>query len=260
MHQYPGQEEGRARRTAIILGTAVSMALAAGLIVAGGHLQRDPQAALSEGNRLFRQGQVEAAVAIYLEGYSTTAPNPTLLYNLGTALHHLERLPEAILWYRRAIASGDPSSSGRAGDPSRRGRASDPWLQDNLWLARRGLGSRTMQPGGPVSWLSRHTEGVRLAGIALSWIALLLVVAQEKLPARALVAAAALAISVYGTAEAVERWGPQPAVVLEDCLTPAGELPAGTETWVRPASGGWLISGSGDLVCPPAAIELVFPM
>ena len=75
---------------------------------------QDPQAALREGNRLFRDGQIEAAVTVYLEGYVPPAPHPTLLYNLGTALHHLDRLPEAVLWYRRAAAAGDRSRAWRA--------------------------------------------------------------------------------------------------------------------------------------------------
>ena len=74
-------------------------------------------------------------------------------------------------------------------------------------------------------------------------------------------AAAVVAGSLYFGAAAVERWGPRPAVVLEDCFSPTAELPAGTEAWVRPTSDGrWLISGSDDVVCPPETVELVFPL
>ncbi len=260
-------------RTSILVGASAMLALAAGLTAADGQLTRDPRTALSEGNRLFRQGEIEAAVAAYLEGHSDATPHPTLAYNLGTALHHLGRLPEAILWYRRAFGSGDPSRCEHASDESRPRPAGDPWLRDNLSLARRSLGSRSLQPGGLLGWLCCHTGGVRLCGIALSWLTLVLVVARYR-PSRrgtrekpprwaladwALVAAAVLALAVYGGALAVERWGPQPAVILEDCLGSAAELPAGTELWVRPTSGGWSISGSGNLICPPDAVELVFP-
>ncbi len=226
-----------------VLRTGLILALAAFAAAAGGQ-QVDPQAALSDGNRLFRDGRVEAAVDAYLEGYGEPAPHPTLLYNLGTALHHQGRLPEAILWYRRAAESD----------------AADPWLQENLWLARRGLGSQNLPPGGLLGWPSRHTGALRLAAIALAWLTLLLVVAIPKMPAWTIAAAALLAASTYGSAAAVERWGPQPAVVLEDCFTGTGELPAGTEAWVLPATGGsWLISGAADAVCPAEAVELVSP-
>ncbi len=209
----------------------------------------ETQAALYEGNRLFRDGQIEAAVAAYLEGTSQQAPHPTLLYNLGTALHHLDRWPEAILWYRRAALAR------AAYHP----RAEDPWLEDNLWLARRSLGSQVVQIGGLLGWLVRHTGDLRSAAIAIAWITLVVVVIRDKMPAWVVVAAAGLAISVYGGAAAVERWGPRPAVILQDCLTPAGELPAGTEVWVRPGTGGWRIPGSTGNICPPATVELVFP-
>jgi hypothetical protein len=219
---------------------------------------RDPQAALREGNRLFRDGQIEAAVEVYLEGYLPSASHPTLLYNLGTALHHLDRLPEAVLWYRRAAGAGDRSQLWRAAEPPER-LHSDPWLQENLWLARRSLGSQSLPPGGSLGWLCRHTAGLRAAALALAWVTLLAVVLRETMPVWAVAAAAVVAVAIYGGAAAVEHWGPQPAVVLEDCPTPAGELPAGTEVWVRPAAGGWRIPGDPDLVCPPQAVALVFP-
>jgi tetratricopeptide (TPR) repeat protein len=223
--------------------SALLLALLAATATAGAQ-QVDPQAALHHGNRLFRDGQIEAAVDAYLAGYSSRAPHPILLYNLGTALHHQGRLPEAILWYRRAAESD----------------AGDPWLEDNLWLARRGLGSQNLPPGDPLGWLRRHAGGLRLAAVALAWLSLLVVVAAPKMPAWWLAAAALLATSAYGGATAVERWGPRPAVLLEDCLTGSGELPAGTEAWVRRTTGDqWQIAGAGDAACPAEAVGLVAP-
>ena len=226
------------------------------------------QTALYEGNRLFRDGQIEAAVAAYLEGYSPRAPHPTLFYNLGTALHHLDRLPEAILWYRRAARAGDPSGLGRrlGEGPSRTPgatpglwRAGDPWLAENLWLARRSLGSQVLRPAGLPGRLDGTTGSARIVAIAIAWITLLLVVARAEVPAWTVAAAAALAISIYGGAAALDRWGPQPAVLLQDCPTATGELPAGTEVWVRPGAGDWRISGSGNRTCPAGAVELIRP-
>jgi hypothetical protein len=197
---------------------------------------------LEEGNRYFRNGQLEEAIAAYRSGYSPSSPHPTLLYNLGTALHHRDQLPEAILWYRRA------------------GSSEDPWLQENLWLARRSLGSQALPPGGSWGWLTRHADSLRLAAIVLGWISLLLVILWPHLPGWGLVTVALLAVGLYGGAWGVNRWGPREAVVLEDCSSVGGELPAGTETWVRRnPDGGWRISGSGNAVCDADAVALVFP-
>ena len=95
--------------------------------------------------------------------------------------------------------------------------------------------------------------------MALAWITLLVVVLRETVPVELVLAAALLAVAIYGGATAVERWGPQPAVVVEACPTPAAELPAGTEVWVHPVAGGWRITGDPGFVCPPEAVALVFP-
>ena len=201
----------------------------------------DPRTALAEGNRLFRVGRIEAAVEVYESGYSPRAPHPTLVYNLGTALHHLGRLPEAILWYRRAAGSDDP------------------WLAENLWLARRGLGTQTLPPGGPLGWLAEHGGGLRLAAIAVAWGTLVFLIAVPRFPLWGLVVSAAVAGSLYAGAAGIERWGPRPAVVLADCYSEAGELPAGSEAWVVPlADGRFRVSGSGS-VCDREAVALVFP-
>lgn len=232
-------------RTAAQLGAAAAgFVILVGMSVAfasGDGTAVDSQAALNEGNRLFRDGRLEEAVTAYRAGYSPDAPHPTLLYNLGTALHHLDRLPEAILWYRRAAGSDDP------------------WLEENLWLARRSLGSQVLPAGGTIGWLGRHTGALRLVAIALAWLTLLLVLASPRMPSWALIAVSLSTFALYGGAVAIDRWGPRPAVILGDCFTAAGDLPAGTEAWVRRRAGGWMISGSEKVVCPQEAVELVFP-
>lgn len=260
-----------------LLGAAAALALVVCGTAVSGRAASDPRAALDEGNRLFGDGQFEAAVAAYFEGYSPREPNPTLFYNLGTALHYLDRLPEAILWYRRSAGSassgGPAGSAGSAGsarqslwnDPSHLGsdppgpwRVGDPWLQENLWLARRSLGSQVLPPGGLMGWLGDHTNSLRSVAIAIGWITLLLVVA-GRLHGWLLIAAGILAVSTYGGAASIDRWGPRPAVILQDCRTSAGALPAGTELWVRPTVAGWQVSGSSNLTCPPEVVGLVFP-
>lgn len=219
----------------------IVLVLTAWAAFAGEGAPADPHSALTEGNRLFRNGQVEAAVEAYRAGYSPDSPHPTLAYNLGTALHHLDRLPEAILWYRRA------------------GDSNDPWLAENLWLARRNLGTQALPPAGPAGALRPHADVLRWLAVLVAWGALAALVARPKLPPWTLAAAFVAGGALYGAAGSLERWGPRPAVLLEDCRFPAGELPAGTEAWVRPQDdGSFKIAGSGA-VCPADSVALVDP-
>lgn len=201
-----------------------------------------PLEALNEGNRLFRNGQLDDALEAYRSGYRPKTPHPTLVYNLATTLHHLDRLPEAILWYRRGASS------------------EDPWLEENLWLARRGLGSQILPPGGLSGHLAHLSPILRGSAIALAWLSLLGCLAWRSMPLWILPTAASLAILLYACAFGVERWGPRPAVLLTDCSTAAGDLPAGTEAWVTPVvNGSWKISGVEGASCSGESLELVFP-
>jgi tetratricopeptide (TPR) repeat protein len=227
------------RLCTLLVAFAIGLAT---LSATGGGQDVDPQTALTEGNRLFREGQLEEALEAYRGGYSPGLPHPTLLYNLGTTLHHLDRLPEAILWYRRARSTDDA------------------WLAENLWLARRSLGSQQLPPGGLFGWLGGHTVLLKLVAVLLSWATLVLLLAWSRAPFWLPAGTFVLAALVYGGALAAERWGPHPAVLLEDCITTAGEVPAGTEAWVsRGVDGGWSLSGTHGAVCPPESVELVFP-
>lgn len=122
-------------RTKSELGVLVAVLL---LSLPGLATPADPQAALAEGNRRFAKDEIAAALEAYIRGYAgrsagrSAGGSPAvdgalahaLAYNAGTCAMQLGRLPEALLWYRRAeaIAPGDP------------------WLRDNLALARRALG------------------------------------------------------------------------------------------------------------------------
>ncbi len=202
----------------------------------------DPIGALNEGNRLFRDGQIEEAVEAYRSGYDPASVHPTLVYNLGTALHHLDRLPEAILWYRR----GDPGA--------------DPWLEENLWLARRSLGSQTLPPAGILGTLAGLGNWIRGVAIVLAWLGLGLLLLGGRLRWAAAVTFV-LASLLYGSVIVSERWGAHPAVLLADCETAAGQLPAGTEAWVRKGSqDSWqIVARSAQAVCPRDAVALVYP-
>lgn len=202
----------------------------------------DPLTALAEGNRLFRNGEYAAAVDTYRAGYTTDAPHPTLVYNLGTALHHLDRLPEAVLWYRRA------------------GDSDDPWLEENLWLARRSLGSQIMPSAGLAGHLARHGTLLRGVAVILAWGAFAMILLwRDGRPPWVLPTAFALTLAVYMTAVGAEHWGPKAAVLLEECRSGGSDLPAGTEAWVRPLDDGTFRLAGTEVTCPESSVGLVAP-
>lgn len=205
--------------------------------------------ALLEGNRLFRRGELDAAVDVYLRevagGENPTRPanaepvDPTLAYNLGTALHRLGRLPEAVLWYRR----------GQLGAPD------DPWLLANLERARRELGAPRPSEPGPLVMLARRPWLLQSTGALAAWLALGAALGPAR-PGRARWTAGALlalALVLWTAGPALRRFGPGPAVLLEAC----GELPAGSEVWVRRVDpDGLQVLGRAE-VCAPEGIGLV---
>jgi tetratricopeptide (TPR) repeat protein len=211
-----------------------------GLLAPAAGFAADPVAALSEGNGLVQEGKLEEAVAAYLAGYDPQAVHPTLAYNLGATYQRMGALPEAILWYRRAE------------------RADDPWLEDNLLLARRSLGSQTVGNRGPWGQLGQWGAALQGVAIALSWLAAL--AAWRRWPRALTVACLAGALGALGLVQLAVSRQPRAGVLLKDCAPGNGTLTAGTELWVTPAAAGWRIAGSNDAVCPPETIELVDPL
>jgi tetratricopeptide (TPR) repeat protein len=241
---------------------ASGLAIAVLLLLAA--VPMDPEMALAEGNRLFEKDEVEAALAAYARGYTSggvlsgtlastlagTLAN-TLAYNAGTCALRLGRLPEALLWYRRA----------QAANPD------DPWLRDNLALTRRALGDPPEAPLSAGAWLDRR-RGLAVAGVALAWGALaVLILGRRGGVHRLLPLLALLACAAFAAGTLLGRFGPRAAVLLAACPAEGGlpALPPGTEVWVRPAAGGgWRIVGQtvghrSGLRCPAEAVGLVAP-
>lgn len=201
----------------------------------------DPKTALEEGNRHFRTGRLEDALATYRAGWNPRRPDPVLAYNLGTTAHHLGRLPEAVLWYRRAAEVSDQ----------------DRWLIENLERARRHLGApRTASPD----------LVTRLAGLqGLLWIlaalggcgALGLLLARRPDLERPADLLTVLAAGLLAAALLLPRLAATPAVVLEPC----DGLPAGSEVWTRPATDGGfeVTTAERSIRCPPGSVEPVAP-
>ncbi len=225
-------------------GRAPSAAWAAGLLLLSGVAACAPPAAaapgLAEGNRHFRAGRLDAAIAAYAAGWRVSR-QPVLAYNLGAAAHQLGRLPEAVLWYRRA-AEALPA---------------DPWLRDNLALARRALGPPVVPAPGPWALLAPQRDRLRWGGVVLAWAALPLAVLRARWARWGLATVALLAAVAFAAGTWLARAGPQPAVLLADC---GPELAAGSEVWVRPAGRAFAVLGApADLRCPPAAVGRVTP-
>lgn len=201
-------------------------------------------AALAEGNRLFRAGRLEQAVAAYRGGWSgggrTGAAEALLAYNLAATLHALDRLPEAVLWYRRAGTG-------------------DPWCEENLALARAELGAAGFPPGGVAGRLAVHADALAAAGAGLAWLAAALFAFGSRPPRWLAPALAAAALVVWGTVLGVRYAAPAPAVLLAPCVGPGGELPAGSEVWASATDDGrWTVAGAADgLLCPADTVALV---
>jgi len=201
-----------------------------------------PEIALAEGNRLFREGDLEEALAAYAAGYGRGDGDldPLLSYNLGVTAHHLGHLPEALLWYRRAEAAG----------------SEDPWLRDNLELVRRALGTPPEDvPSAWGFWVER-SRWLVLAGVILAWGTLGLLVVRPR--PRLVAAAGLLSCAAFTAGLLLDLRGPRAAVLLAGCPEGSDGLPAGTEVWVVADGGGWrVLGGDRDLRCPASTVGLV---
>lgn len=205
--------------------------------------QSEQVAALREGNRLFREDRIEEAFDAYQAGYDAAAPHPVLSYNLGTAAHRLDRLPEAILWYRRAAAVNP----------------GDPWLRENLESARATLGLQPYPAPGIAAAISRHTRWVYLLAALIAWTGAGLWLARSRAPLRPVVSLLAVALVVYGIAWIAGRSTPRAAVVIAECTGRDGDLPAGSEVWIASHDDDTVEIAAGGLqiACPADAVHPV---
>jgi len=239
-------------------------------LVLGGDPGPSASAALLEGNRLARGGDLEAAVAAYTAGWPArrsagsagsgagggagSGTVAALAYNLGTTLHRMERLPEALVWYRRAaeLAPGDP------------------WVAENLELARVELDAPRHPAPGLAGRLAGDRRVLHLAAVALAWLALALYLLRGPLrrslgprwrqaTGAAWLLPAGLALTLWAAGAAFAAWGPRPAVLLQPCGGPAGPLPAGSEVWVAPAAEGqWRVTtGPPGQLCTASGVARV---
>ncbi|MDX1643315.1 MAG: hypothetical protein R3244_03045 [Thermoanaerobaculia bacterium] len=237
----------RLRTDRIAAGTLVLLLVAAGgwSSSAARAAPADAVEALREGNRLFREGRLEPAYAAYLEGWNAAAPHPVLLYNLATTAHHLGRLPEAVLWYRRAAAVNPD----------------DPWAKENLEQARAALGLEPYPPPGFAAHIAHHRTLVHSAAAALAWAGLLLWIVRPRRSVRLAAGLGMVALLVYGGAVLAARTAATAAVLLEDCSDADADLPAGSEIWLVGASDEsyeTVVHGT-TVRCPASAVAPIHP-
>lgn len=228
-----------------IPGGSGAIAVSLFLALAGPAAARDRESAVAEGNRRFEKDEIEAALETYASGYSGEGSpmDGVLAYNAGTCALRLGRLPEALLWYRRAELANPH----------------DPWLRDNLALTRRSLGEPSEDPLARV-WIAGR-RWLTPAGVALAWATLALLLARRRVPRSLLAGFALLACAAFAAGMLLGRRGPRAAVLLAACPAPGGGLPAGREVWVLALeSKDWrVIRQDRELRCPQAAIGLVEP-
>ena len=209
------------------------------LLLAGLSTRAGPEVALAEGNRLFEKDEIEAALKTYTQGWTGdgSRTDGVLAYNAGTSALRLGRLPEALLWYRRAETA----------------IPGDPWLRDNLDHTRRSLGDPAAREDP--AW--GRWGSLPLVGVGLAWATFLLVLLIRH-PSRGLLALLALlACAAFAAGTLPGRFGPRPAVL----LLPCGGLTAGSEVRVSPLDGGgWRIVGDRDSPrCPAEGVGLIRP-
>lgn len=220
---------------------AVLLLILAGLATSADSTPAPADIALAEGNRLFEGDEIEAALEAYARGWTGdgSRTDGVLAYNAGTCALRLGRLPEALLWYRRAETA----------------IPGDPWLRDNLAHTRHALGGDPAKEESP-GW-GRSRRSLAFVGVTLAWAALLLVVLVRH-PSRGLLALLALlACASFAAGVLPSRFRPRAAVL----LLPCGGLPAGSEVRVHSLDGGgWRIVGQRDrLRCPAEGVGLVGP-
>lgn len=197
--------------------------------------------ALEEGNRQFENGEIDSALEAYVRGWTGDGSDldGILAYNAGTCALRLGRLPEALLWYRRAQAA----------------TPRDPWVRDNLAATRGALGTPATEAPLPWALWTTHGRWLALTGVLLAWTVLGLLLLVRRSSRQWLTALALLSCAFFTASLLVGRVGPRPAVLLDECPG----LAAGTEVWVQPAQDGWRVAGKGEVLCPAGAVGLVEP-
>lgn len=94
------------KKTLLVLSIIVCVAIAGAEASVAGKIR--------QGNRYFKKGQFDKAVAAYRAAQIQDPSNPYITYNIGNALYRQGQFDEAAAAFTKALAAKDPAQKGRA--------------------------------------------------------------------------------------------------------------------------------------------------
>lgn len=94
------------KRASLILFVVICLAAAGAEASVAGKIR--------EGNRHFKKGRYDKAVAAYRAAQIQAPANPYINYNIGNALYRQQQFDEAAAEYTKALTAPDPAQKGRA--------------------------------------------------------------------------------------------------------------------------------------------------
>ena len=104
------QNPGHPAATAGLLSIASEGDLQSATSRAGDMAQRNPDSAIAMstlGNLLAKQGRIAEAQQAYFRAFTLESTNPLHAFNLAVALDRLHKYPQALQYYKRAVALSD---------------------------------------------------------------------------------------------------------------------------------------------------------
>ena len=196
-----------------------------------------PADALGDAAELFQAGDLAGARAKWIESLASR-PSAAAYYNLGRVDQELAAGPQAVLWYRRALA--------RAPE--------DPWAIENLERLRKDLG--LPQPNHRGLWSLLHATLSRSTWVvaAVLWLTLAARWRTGRPRGWVLAATAGVLVAGYLGLQVGVRLAPREAVLMSECLADEGSLPAGSEVRAALDSPGLVWAASRRFDCPPDSV------
>lgn len=185
----------------------------------------------------FEAGDAIGARTSYLE-LLANEPTAAVHYNLGRVDQAMGAEPQAVLWYRRALAMAPE----------------DPWARDNLDGLRGDLGVPPPNPEQPLAALfaARAWSGW-VAGVGLiSLLACRWLLGRPR--GWGLLAAATALTCGHLAVQAGARLAPVEAVLMTACESDGTSLPAGSEIWVSRSQASRVWSAGSRFECDPKSV------
>lgn len=178
------------------------------------------QAEFDAGNTAYAAGDLAGAEAAYRQALVAGGVDEDVYFNLGNVLYRQEKVPLAVLAWRRGLALAPR----------------DPDIEANLDFARRGLIDH-VDPVEPTPWFAPWQAALtpgegQWLGAALAGLGLLAIGLRRRLPAAPLVGGGIVATVVglvIGGAALADAAMPPAAVVLVKEVTARSDLGGGVD-------------------------------